>query len=337
MTTSLLLTNGYIHSVAEPYANALHIDNNVIAWLGSDETAHQMVAATASGPVETHDLDGMLVTPAFVDGFSSTPLADLDSRVGLSATAPTDRGVHYAPTSENVDDAAGIFVATQDLDLLETLLAQLKPPTQLFIESTSQENFSKILDSIAKQPNTALMRCRHRVLLNHPLTDEQVSRLVELHVSVTVVPNLRDNTPVFHAPVASLIAKGVHVATGSGSWDGSVWDLLTALIEHPEQNQRISTRAAFNTVTRDGIRVLPSRIAQSQMGAGQVAVGSPGDLNVWRAEQLGVQAPDEKAAHWSTDKRAGTALLPILSSATDAPALTGVIRGGRLLSFVQER
>ena len=68
-----------------------------------------------------------------------------------------------------------------------------------------------------------------------------------------------------------------------------------------------------------------------------MAVGSPGDLNIWRAEQLGVQAPDEKAAHWSTDKRAGTALLPILSSATDAPSLAGVIRGGQLLSLIQER
>lgn len=337
MTTSLLLTNGYIHSVAEPYANALHMDNSVIAWLGSDETAHQMVAATASGPVETHDLDGMLVTPAFIDGFSTTPLGELDSRVGLSTTTQTDQGVYYAPVSDAVDDIAGIFLATQDFDKLEAVLAQLKPPTQLFIESENQENLSEILEALAKQPNTALMRCRHRVLLNHPLTDEQVTRLVELHVSVTVVPDLRDNTPVFHAPAASLIAQGVHVATGSGAWDGSMWDLLTALIEHPEENQRISTRAAFNTVSRDGIRVLPSRIAQAQMGAGQVAVGSPGDLNLWRAEQLGVQAPDEKAAHWSTDKRAGTALLPILSSATAAPALTGVIRGGRLLSFVQER
>ena len=337
MTTSLLLTNGYIHSVAEPYANALHLDNRVVAWLGSDETAHQMVAATASGPVETHDLSGMLVTPAFIDGFSSTPLGDLDPRAGLSATTATDRGVYYTPASQVDDNAAGFFVSAQELDGLEAQLAQLKPPTQLLIESKSQEDFSKILAAVANQPNTALMRCRHRVLLNHALTDEQISQLFQLHLSVTVVPNLDDNTPVFDAPVASLIAGGVHVATGTGDWQGSLWDLLTALIEHPVTEQRISTRAAFNTVSRDGIRVLPSRIAQAQMGAGQVAVGSPGDLNIWHADQLGVQAPDVKAAHWSTDKRAGTALLPILSSSTDMPTLAGVIRGGKLLSFVQER
>ena len=337
MTPSLLLTNGYIHSVAEPYANAVHLDNGVIAWLGSNETAHQMVAATASGPVETYDLDGMLVTPAFVDGFSTTLPSDLDARAGMSVTTPTGGGVYYAPVSEPVADAAGIFVSAQELDSLDAILAQLKPPTQLLIESDTPHDLARILTCVAQQPNSTLMRCRHRVLLNPAVTEEQIAALVKLHVSVTVVPDIRDNTPIFHAPIASLIAGGVHVATGSGAWDRSIWELLTALIEHPDQTQRISTRAAFNTVSRDAIRVLPSRIAQAHMGAGQAAVGSPADLNVWRAEQLGVQAPDEKAAHWSTDKRAGTALLPILSSATAPPPLTGVIRSGRLLSFVQER
>ncbi|GAA4109571.1 hypothetical protein [Enteractinococcus coprophilus] len=337
MTPSLLLTNGYIHSVAEPYANALHLDNGVIAWLGSDETAQQMVAATVSGPVETYDLAGMLVTPAFVDGFATTQLSDLDPRARVSANTPIDGGVYYAPLSEPVADAAGLFISAQELESLEAILAQLKPPTQLFIESRDPEELSQILAGLSHQPNATLMRCRHRVLLNHAVTDEQIAKLVKLHVSVTVVPDILDNTPTFHAPIASLIAGGVHVATGSGAWDGSIWELLTALIEHPDEAQRISTRAAFNTVSRDANRVLPSRVAQAQMGAGQAAVGSPADVNIWRADQLGVQAPDEKAAHWSTDKRAGTALLPILSSATAPPSLNGVIRGGRLLSFAQER
>lgn len=336
MTTTLLLTNGYIHSVAEPYANALHIDNKVIAWLGSDETAQQMVAATATGPVERYDLAGMLVTPAFIDGFSATPLQESDARVSLSTTLPTDQGVFYAPLSDKARDADGIFISAQELGQLEELLDELKPPTQLLIESKTQNDLERILVAVAQQPNTALMRCRHRVVLNHDLTQEQLATLVKLHISVTVVPEIRDSAPLFHAPVASLIAQGVHVATGSGTWEGSMWELLTALIEHPLPTERLSTRAAFNTVSRDGVRVLPSRIAQAQMGAGQVAVGSPADLNIWRADQLGVQAPDEKAAHWSTDKRAGTALLPILSSAEATPTLAAAIRGGQLLSFVQE-
>ena len=330
MTTSLLLTNGYIHSVAEPYANALHVDNGVVAWLGSDDTAQQMVAATATGPVDTEDVQGMLITSAFIDGFTSQHLGDRDPRMMLSTTAPTDRGVYYAPVESNALEYDGLFVATAQLEQLGGFMSQLKPPTQLLIESTDTDDLERILTVLELQPGPALMRSRHRLLLNHELTTQHIDRLVKVHASVTLIPELDTGRPVFHAPTAALISHGVHVATGSGEWTGSVWELLTALIEHADESQRISTRAAFNTVTRDGVRVLPSKIAQAHMAAGQVAVGAPANLNVWRTDQLGVQAPDVRAAHWSTDKRAGTALLPILSSLEESPELALVIRKGMM-------
>jgi len=328
VTTSLLLTNAYIHSVAEPYATALHIDNGVVAWLGTDETAQQMVGATTTGPVETHDAQNMLITPAFVDGLTSRELADEDPRIMLSATQPTDNGVYYAPAE--TADAGGLFVAAAQLDRLGEIVTQIAPPTQLLIESTSAEDVEHILAILEQQPNTALMRSRHRIVMNHQLDAEQIRRLVTVHASVTLVPALEDDRPVFYAPTASLISEGVHVAVGTGDWSGSLWDVLTALIEHADQQQRVSTRAAFNTVTRDGIRVLPSKVSQANMAAGQLGVGTPANLNIWRAEQLGVQAPDVRAAHWSTDKRAGTALLPILSSDEHMPELVGVIRNGQM-------
>lgn len=330
MTTSLLLTNGYVHSVSEPYANALHVENGVVAWLGADDTAQQMIAATTTGPVTAHDLHHMLVTPAFVDGFSTRGLTTEDSRVTLSSVSPISQAIFYAPVDDLRDDADGIYVGAEKLDQLTDTVTQVKPPTQLLIESTGPKDFDRILAALAQQPNAALMRSRHRILLNHHLTGPQVDKLVELHASVTLIPDIHEGRPVFWAPTASLISGGVHVATGSGPWSGSMWDLLTALIEHPDESQRISTRAAFNTVTRDGVRVLPSKIAQANMAAGQVAVGSPADLNIWRTEQLGVQVPDVRAAHWSTDKRAGTALLPILSSDETAPELVRTIRKGQM-------
>lgn len=328
MTTSLLLTNGYIHSVAEPYANALHADNGVVAWLGSDDTAQQMVAATTNGPVDTEDVQGMLITSAFIDGFTSRHLGDRDPRMMLSSTTPADGGVYYAPLEASGSDSDGIFIAATQLEQLGDLVSQLKPPTQLLIESPDTDALEHILTVLEQQPGPALMRSRHRVLLNHELTTQHIDRLVKVHASVTLTPELDTGRPVFHAPTAALISHGVHVATGSGEWTGSMWDLLTALIEHTDEEQRISTRAAFNTVTRDGIRVLPSKVAQAQMAAGQVAVGAPANLNVWRTDQLGVQVPDVRAAHWSTDKRAGTALLPILSSTEASPELALVIRKG---------
>jgi hypothetical protein len=330
VTTSLLLTNAYIHSVAEPYATALHIDNGVVAWLGADETAQQMVEATTTGPVETHHAQNMLITPAFVDGLTRRELADGDPRVMISATQPTDNGVYYAPAETADATSGGLFIAAAQLDRLGEVAAQIAPPTQLLIESTSAEDVEHILSILEQQPNTALMRSRHRIVLNHQLDAEQIRRLVTVHASVTLVPALEDDRPVFYAPTASLISEGVHVAVGTGDWSGTLWDVLTALIEHADQEQRVSTRAAFNTVTRDGIRVLPSKVSQANMAAGQLGVGTPANLNIWRAEQLGVQAPDVRAAHWSTDKRAGTALLPILSSEEPMPELVGVIRNGQM-------
>lgn len=329
MTTSLLLTNGYIHSVAEPYANALHADNGVVAWIGSDAAAEQMVAATASGPVTKHNIDSALVTPAFFDGLSSNPVTRTDTRVAISSTQPTQHGVYYAPLDANGIDGPALFVAGRQLGRLSEVLDAVKPPTQLLIESTDADQLETILVALGQQPNTALMRSRHRVLVNHDITADQIGRLVATHASVTVVPDIVDGTPKIHAPVATLIAQGVPVVTGTGGWSGSVWSILTALIEHDQPDQRVSTRAAFNTMTRDGMRVWPSRMAQTHMGAGQVGVGSPADLNVWRGGQLGVQAPDTKAAHWSTDKRAGTPLLPILSSTEPVPAAELRIRGGQ--------
>lgn len=329
MTTSLLLTNGYIHSVAEPYANAMHIENGVIAWLGSDDTAQRLISATTSGPVETIDLNGQLITPAFIDGLSLQPLTARDPRGKISALQPSPGAVHYATAFS--DDADGRFIAADQLETLPIVLAELKPPTQLLIEVTDDDNLEYVITQLATQPNTSLLRSRHRLLLNHAVAQQHIPTLVEHHVSVTIVPEIVDGDPVVHAPTAALISGGVPVTTGSGAWTGGIWELITALIEHPDADQRISTRAAFNTVTRDGHRVLPSKIAQAQMGAGQIGVGSPAHLNVWHADQLGVQAPDVKAAHWSTDKRAGTALLPILSSQEAAPVLQHIIRDGQIL------
>lgn len=330
MTNHLLLTNGYIHSVAEPYANAIHIDNTTIAWLGSDDAAQQMVAATVTDPVTNIDLNGALVTPAFIDGFSTTPLHHRDSRIMFSTVTPGIDGVFYRSLSDSEQPADGIFVPVHQLGELQKLVPTLKPPTQVLIESSHDDDLGFILEQLQQQPKSALMRSRHRIVLNHTVSERHITSMLEHHISVTVVPKIVEDQPVFHAPVASFIAAGIQVATGTGEWSGSIWRLLTALIEHDDADQRITTRAAFNTMSRDGIRVLPSKLAQEHMAAGHITAGAPADLNIWRAEQLGVQAPNEKSAHWSTDERAGSALLPILSSTDQEPKLEHLLRNGRI-------
>lgn len=68
-----LLHNGTIHSTAEPYAEAMAVENGQVAWLGSDETAEQL----NDGRFEVRDLDRALVAPAFV-GMVSLTAGQLD-------------------------------------------------------------------------------------------------------------------------------------------------------------------------------------------------------------------------------------------------------------------
>lgn len=58
----VLLHNGTVHSTAEPYAEAMLVEDGQVAWLGSDETAERL----AHEPTLRQDLDRALVAPAFV-------------------------------------------------------------------------------------------------------------------------------------------------------------------------------------------------------------------------------------------------------------------------------
>ncbi|WP_218219889.1 hypothetical protein [Nesterenkonia sp. Act20] len=82
-----VLTNGTIHSPTEPYADAMLVEDGLIAWVGSAETAETFDAST----LEVEDLDRALVAPAFVGwadvagGGSSGP--DSAGVQGLAAAA----------------------------------------------------------------------------------------------------------------------------------------------------------------------------------------------------------------------------------------------------------
>lgn len=66
-----LYRNGSVYSAADPFATAMVVDGDTISWLGGEDAA-QRHAETAD---EVIDLDGGLITPAFVE--SHTHLAAL--------------------------------------------------------------------------------------------------------------------------------------------------------------------------------------------------------------------------------------------------------------------
>lgn len=129
-------------------------------------------------------------------------------------------------------------------------------------------------------------------------------------------------------PLADLAAAGVPVAYGSDSPVTPVdpWAGVRAAMHHHEVDQRISARAAFRASTRGGWRLA----GLDHTGAGELRVGAPAHLAVWRAEHLAVQAPGGRGA-WSTDARAGTPLLPDLSPDAPAPRCLRTVRAGVVL------
>jgi predicted amidohydrolase YtcJ len=84
---TVLLRRGRIHSPAEPFATAMAVEGERVAWLGS-EGAADAFAATAD---EIVDLDGALVTPAFTDAhvhITATGLALTGLDLGQAGSLP---------------------------------------------------------------------------------------------------------------------------------------------------------------------------------------------------------------------------------------------------------
>ncbi|MFJ4343084.1 amidohydrolase [Streptomyces sp. NPDC088915] len=100
---TVLLRGGEVHSPADPFATAMVVERGHVAWVGSEGAAD----AFASGVDEVVDLEGALVTPAFVDahvhttatGFALTGL-DLSSAASLAEAAERIRA-HAAARLED--------------------------------------------------------------------------------------------------------------------------------------------------------------------------------------------------------------------------------------------
>jgi predicted amidohydrolase YtcJ len=129
---TVLLRGGEVHSPADPFATAMVVEGDRVAWVGSEGAADSF----ADGVDHTVHLDGALVTPAFTDAHvhaTSTGLAltglDLSAATGLAdalrrvrdhaASRPGDRvllGTGWdatawpegrPPTRRELDEAAG--------------------------------------------------------------------------------------------------------------------------------------------------------------------------------------------------------------------------------------
>lgn len=120
--TTTLLRGGRIYTPAEPHATAMLVDDQTVAWVGTDTEATQL----ATTPDTVVDLAGALVTPAFVDAHVHTTgtglaLSGLNLAGTPSLTAALDQLAAHARTT-----AARVILGT---GWDETTWPEHRPPT----------------------------------------------------------------------------------------------------------------------------------------------------------------------------------------------------------------
>ncbi|MDP9397919.1 MAG: amidohydrolase family protein, partial [Actinomycetota bacterium] len=128
--TTTLLRGGSVYSPADPFATAMLVEDETVAWLGAEGAA----AAHADGADAVVELDGALVTPAFVDAHvhaTSTGLAldGLDLTGAVSLREALDRLERHARA------VRGGIVLGHGWD--ETRWPERRPPTRQELDRAS--------------------------------------------------------------------------------------------------------------------------------------------------------------------------------------------------------
>jgi predicted amidohydrolase YtcJ len=92
---TVLLRGGTVYSPADPFATAMVVDGDTVAWIGSEGAADSF----ASGVDEVMDLAGALVTPAFTDAHVHTTATGL-ALTGLDLSTARTLAEALSRTSE---------------------------------------------------------------------------------------------------------------------------------------------------------------------------------------------------------------------------------------------
>ena len=197
------------------------------------------------------------------------------------------------------------------------------------------------LVAAAETSRSAMRRLGHRLEHALMLDDAALQALVPLGVGLSMQPGfdaawgapgglyearLGERATQMHR-LAAIASAGVPTAFGSDAPVTALapWAAVRGAVFHHTVDQRISARAAFRASTRGGWRLA----GMDHTGAGEIRVGAPAHLAVWRAEQVTVQSEASGLSSWSTDARSGTPLLPDLTDPETYPECVMTLRAGR--------
>lgn len=305
---SILLRGGSVYSPVDPFATAMLVHGDRVAWVGQDG------AADASRTEDTLvvDLRGALVTPAFVDAWDET-------RTGESALART--GVVRSTSAEG-----RLVVAAGDRDAAElTLLINEqrgKPSARSELYLYGGE-LDALVEAVGSAKGGWDGVARRKPVLVAPVPGRVSASTVEAvsDLGVTIVVTA-DQEPVA-GWLPTLVKGGARLALGSGRSALGPWDVIRQMADGPAESH-LTVRSAFNAQTRGGWRAL------GVDDAGALVPGALAHFSIWDVTaELVVQAPDERVAAWSTDPRAGVPGLPPLAADADPPRCRATAVAGR--------
>lgn len=319
----MIIHNATIHSPIERFATALHIEGGVISWMGDDDTAH--VRARTHPDATVLDAGQALVTPTFLDSAApaGTDARELHGQGVSAAHVHACSPAQVQELREREVDAVGIYA--------DDLPAE---PSIHFLDSGASaaqlRRFLELPRSTEHHPGVSIASASDVTAFTEAATTGRIGRVrVYVDGGCVIDPGVLAGADVvvlltgeIRLPLADLAQAGIPFALRG---EATPWHTITrALFEGPGP---ISARAAFTAHTRGAWRLTPGQIEPR----GVLGIGAAADLAFWRAEALAVQAPDVRLAHWSTDERAGTPLLPALGEGETAPHLTELFRSGRRL------
>lgn len=348
-----LYYGGDVYSPADPFATAMLVDGDEIAWVGQDEAAHAI-----AGDALAHDLDGALITPAFVDALADSAGAGARNGVAAGHLALSPEAVDTVSTDlsggpqDAAQDAAiyliaevwdraeaerwaaavpnlvGLIGQTADVD---DIAAQLASTTEAGLQArfrvSGDDELARVLEGFdaaaARTDQARLAAAGHRVDVVHAAAGELIGGLNDRRLSVVVRPTGTDGVA---APrIGSMISAGIPVAFGAGRSGDAVdpWGSVRAAVFAEDEGERISARAAFTAHTRGGWR------AAGRPGEGALVPGAPATFAMWAPTDLLVQVADERIAAWSTDPRSGTPGLPDLTDPEFRPLCLSTVSRGR--------
>ena len=121
--TTTLYRRGTVYSPADPFATALLVDGVNVAWVGSEGAAD----AHADGVDRVIDLDGALVTPAFVDAHVHTTATGL-AATGVDLTGAPSLAEVLRAVERRTREVRGGVVLGHGWD--ETGWPERRPPTR---------------------------------------------------------------------------------------------------------------------------------------------------------------------------------------------------------------